>query len=384
MGGDAVRISRVLLGIVVVLVAVGATSCVQPPPTETLYPTQTRSCAVNTGGQVECWGDNTWWAAGAVGPWNPVAVPTVVPGIAGAAQVTTDESRTCVRLAAGTVECWGAGVQQTDVFATVQIDGIDDAIAIDAGFRSTCVVHADGTVSCWGYTDSLGYQNPASLVPAAVAGIDDAVDVSVAGSTAGGYACVLRSSGGVSCWGGANNWGQLGDGTTTPSPVTPVEVLGIDDAVDISVGGGRACAALASGAVKCWGGLYSAGPSQIEATPTPAVIAGLDDVVQVSVGGATCAVRSSGSVACWGPNPWGGLGNGTRTASPTPVDVVNLVGATDVAVGQYHACAIAAASQVRCWGSNADGQLGNGTGGVWTRPVTALGINAVDIAASTD
>ena len=52
------------------------------------------------------------------------------------------------------------------------------------------------------------------------------------------------------CWGN-NDFGQLGDGSTTQS-LTPVAVSGVTDAT-ISAGGYHNCAVTSSDTVSCWG-----------------------------------------------------------------------------------------------------------------------------------
>jgi alpha-tubulin suppressor-like RCC1 family protein len=63
--------------------------------------------------------------------------------------------------------------------------------------------------------------------------------------------CVLLTTGGVRCWGG-NDFGQLGNGTTTGifSPPTSDVLTGVQ-----SVAAGRffTCALMTTGGVRCWG-----------------------------------------------------------------------------------------------------------------------------------
>jgi hypothetical protein len=85
-----------------------------------------------------------------------------------------------------------------------------------------------------------------------------------------------------------------------------------------------------------------------------------------------CAVKSDGSVWCWGNNSYGQLGIGTTmpTSSTLPVQVLMgasgppLANATKVFVdgySGYSACAIDSNGAAWCWGYGTSGQLGNGT-----------------------
>jgi alpha-tubulin suppressor-like RCC1 family protein len=115
--------------------------------------------------------------------------------------------------------------------------------------------------------------------------------------------------------------------------------------------------------VQCWGyngyGTLGDGTETDRATPGP-FVANLGNVTAVTVGYLhACALAGNGSVQCWGANPYGQLGNGTRADASTPVKVKGLSGAsTAVVAGDGHTCALLQRGQVACWGLNEDGQLG--------------------------
>jgi len=98
-------------------------------------------------------------------------------------------------------------------------------------------------------------------------------------------------------------------------------------------------------------------------SPTPVSVSGVSDATQISAGfGHSCALRTGGTISCWGYNNYGQLGNGT-TGSPslTPVPVSGVSDATQISAGESHTCALRAGGTISCWGSNGYGQLGNGT-----------------------
>jgi alpha-tubulin suppressor-like RCC1 family protein len=75
----------------------------------------------------------------------------------------------------------------------------------------------------------------------------------------------------------------------------------------------------------------------------------------------TCALKSDNTLACWGFNNGGQLGDGTTTKSTLPLAVASVNAVAAVATGASHTCALKTDGSAACWGSNSAGQLGDGT-----------------------
>jgi alpha-tubulin suppressor-like RCC1 family protein len=239
---------------------------------------------------------------------------------------------------------------------------------LSVGTGADCVLVANGTVTCWG-ANNVGQLGNGQLggnagffsaLPGPVVGVRDALAVSV-GS---GHACALIVGGSIRCW-GDNQSGELGDGTRSMNSPTPVTVSGISNAIAVSAGTYFTCALLSDATVACWGdnthGELGVGSTLPTSSSTPVKVPGLSGVTSISAGDQyACAVLSGGGAMCWGYNSEGMLGDGTTTDSPTPISVSGLTGVLGVAAGNEHTCAALAGATFACWGNNQYGQLGNG------------------------
>lgn len=270
------------------------------------------------------------------------------------------------------------------VISPTELDGLSDMVDVRGKFYHTLGVRADGTLWGWG-SDNVGSLGMGSVLgfvhsPQKVVGVNgngfltNVVSADV-GET---HSIALRSDGSVVSFGG-NNFGQLGNGTLS-SRVSPTQVLKspssiLTDIIAISSGNNFNLALSSNGTVWSWGqnnyGQLGDGTTTNRNYPIQVKGKGgsglLSDVIAISSGGShSLALKSDGTVWSWGRNSNGQLGNNTNLNQLFPVQVISdetkkvLENVKSIKAGESHNIALTEKS-VLTWGRNTEGQLGNGT-----------------------
>ena len=194
----------------------------------------------------------------------------------------------CALLETGHVQCWGANevgqlgnggdkVSPSASAAPLDVVALEGVTQIMAAKDTLCAV-SNGGVKCWGLSEfsTLGVNQSDTWVPIAIPGVTSGVKA-IAGS--GETICALLDTGVVECW-GLDDVGQVGDQprtSVTGSVSTPTAVKDLEPAVSVSVGGDNgqeACAALATGGIKCWGEVFHSETSLATSSVVPQWIAG--------------------------------------------------------------------------------------------------------------
>ncbi|HEX3043912.1 MAG TPA: rhodanese-like domain-containing protein [Bacillota bacterium] len=192
-----------------------------------------------------------------------------------------------------------------------------------------------------------------------------------------GHSLILLNDGTV--WGcGANEYGQLGDGTGVNQRV-PVKASPLADVTAIACGPYFSLALKKDGTVWGWGlnedGLLGTGN-------IPVKIPGLKNITSIACGrNQAFAIKKDGTVWAWGSNSFGQLGDGTYQDRKTPFKIKGLNKIKAIACGLRHTVALKADGSLWVWGSNGSGQLGDGTREAQLKPVPVPGLSEVVGAA---
>lgn len=183
------------------------------------------TCALRTDGRVVCWGQNIFGALGDGTIESNASLLRTTPGalvdnsaLGTAQQIAVSEGATCAVNTSGQLFCWGDNGQgelgvsspRTGSPVLVSIPGGSRVEQVSAGRLGFCARTAAQQVYCWG-NNSFGQVGSGSragnVVLPAAAMVSDAVELS------SGYyhTCARTMIGDVYCW-GDNSRGQIGDG----------------------------------------------------------------------------------------------------------------------------------------------------------------------------
>lgn len=297
------------------------------------------ACAAHDG-IVSCWGGGAaanlvLGVPSPVRSTDPIQVPLPALDVDDEwEEVSTGVFHSCARSTAGRVACWGdntyneLGRTDTSAGAPGFMTTVTDAVALELGQYRSHAIRSNGEVVRWG----LGITSSGPAARTVMTNTGALSDV-VALSAGRFHACAISdpdpggAGGTVYCWGNDAS-GQLGLAVPGGRDEA-VAVPGIDDAISVSAGHYHSCAARASGEVLCWGNGV-AGQTADASRPDialPTVIAGLE--ATALFGGhssvqRTFALRSDGTLVCWGNNVYGTCGAGEQLYFPEAAEALGL------------------------------------------------------------
>ncbi len=324
------------------------------PFTASISVGESDACAMVNHGPVKCWGGSFSGLLGSINASN--VPPTVVPGLeSGVRMVSVGTTTACALMDTGAVLCWGGYFNGVDTVSGLPTD-VTSITCAAPYFDHTCVLSPTQGVKCWG-SNNFGQLGNGTTTPSFtyqydvvdVMGLPSGVTSISAGSN---DTCAIAAGGQLWCW-GMGRYGELGNGAFDSGAV-PVQVSGFSaGTLAVSAGEEYSCAVTPQRTVKCWG--WDADGTQNVALPLD--IAGVSQVTALSVDRVGCAITDSGALKCWGVGGFDQLGNGESNSSYTvAVDPIGMsTGVVAVGVGDYGACAVLETGVVRCWGSGPAG-----------------------------
>jgi len=200
-------------------------------------------CAIAVGGAAYCWGSDIFgFGSLGTGDSAPHNTPTAVAGGHLFKAIDGGNVHTCGLTTGGDVYCWGWGAwgqlgngARASQPAPVKVGGGRTYTAVSVGANHSCALGSGGQLFCWGNNGSsqlAGTATESCPLPPSVGGSVPCTSTPIV--AAGGqefralsagyfHTCAIGAAGGAYCW-GANNDGQVGDGTagTTVGAVTRV------------------------------------------------------------------------------------------------------------------------------------------------------------------
>jgi alpha-tubulin suppressor-like RCC1 family protein len=305
-----------------------------------------------------------------------------------------DSATTIIATKAGAVHAWGSnntgqfgngnGASTSSPIPVAissfgSLSTISAIVAVAVGVSHTIAVDSVGKVHAWGsgLEGQLGKGTTVgSMTPAIVSTYGSlASGVTVAAVACGAaHTVALDTTGKVHAWGN-NNYGQLGNGTTTAAYVPTAITYGSIATLTIAsiVAANTTTIALdTTGKVHIWGSFYGSG-SVVPIQVASGSIATLT-ITAVACGGQhMVALDTTGGVHAWGSNNLCQLGNSTTTSTALPIAISfgSLVTALIVAIacGSMHTVALDMSGKVHAWGQNTSYQLGNNSNLTSTVPI---------------
>jgi alpha-tubulin suppressor-like RCC1 family protein len=332
------------------------------------------SLALDDAGTVWTWGKDILDGA----PSGKDLIPRQIPGLENIVEISAGADHGLALSGEGGIWAWGANtvgqLGNDDGPGLVRVRRPPDfprITSIAAGGAFSTALSDDGRVWFWGWR--WLNQNPLSYeqYPVLVSGLTHIISISVGAS----HALALREDQTVWAW-GYNAQGQLGNGSVSLSTrnvpecvVPPIQVRGLIGASSIGAGQSHSVATV-DGDVWAWGanefGQLGDGTFRRKSIPVPVVeLADIDRLVTGPMASYTYAIQSDGTGWAWGANETGQFGLGVSTRKPhtrtTPSRVPQLAELQAIALGGGHTLGAKEDGSVWAWGANSYGQLGDGT-----------------------
>ena len=250
------------------------------------------------------------------------------------------------------------------------------------GYYHVAAIKTDGTLWCWGDNAPYGHLGDNTITKRS-----SPVQTIAFGTNWKQVACgrihtaAIKTDGTLWCW-GFNYSGGLGDNTST-SRSSPVQTIAFGTNWKQVAAGPQAnynCTVAAiknDGTLWTWGngGYGSLGDNTIvsKSSPVQTVTFGTNWKQVSASADHIAAIKTDGTLWCWGSNGYGKFGDNTTASKSSPVQTIAYgTNWKQVSAGRTHTAAIKTDGTLWCWGGNSDGGLGDNTAVNKSSPVQTI------------
>jgi alpha-tubulin suppressor-like RCC1 family protein len=370
---------------------------------EGLATADSASAGLPAGGTLYAWGDNQHGELGdgtTTQRDSPEAI-TLAPGVTPTAVAAGAGYDSLAIGSNGGLYAWGWNIAGQLGDGTTTDRDSPEAItlaagvtptAIAAGYYHSLAIGSDGNLYAWGWNGAGQLGDGTTTEHNSPEAITLAAGVTPTAIATGDYhSLAIGSDGNLYAW-GDNQYGELGDGTTTDrySPEAITLAAGVTPTA-IAAGYDFSLAIGSDGNLYAWGvnidGELGDGTTTDRDTPEAITLSAGVTATAIAAGNSdSLAIGSDGKLYAWGYNGNGEVGDGTTTQRDSPEAITLAAGVTPTAVaaGGGHSLAIGSDGKFYAWGFNKYGELGDGTTTQRDRPeaiTLAHGVTPTAIAA---
>jgi len=291
----------------------------------------------------------------------------------------------------GTMWTWGDNTNgelgignTTDKSSPTQVGALTTWAVAQAATDSCHAIKTDGTLWSWGFGNQgmLGLNNTTSYSsPKQIGLLTNWSKISGKGQ----FYAAIKTDGTLWAWGYNGNGSALGDGTAITRS-SPVQIGALTNWLQISAGSYTMSAIKTDGTLWCWGNNNS-GPVGDNTTinrSSPVQIGALTNWLSVAAGVYhILAIKTNGTLWAWGyNNVQTQLGDGTAISRSSPVQIGALTNWASIGTAGYTSFAITTSGALYSWGRNSKGQLGQNTTSYSISSPVQVGSNTTWYSAS--